>query len=153
MRMTTLVPLVYSPLPPEVYKAETVDYCEVRSILSLEQHAIPVWNLFWLSTPGIDKMPGAGPAWFRHHQPDPKAAGAIVTDVLKDEVLLRKLSMHPSRFYEWFEREDHSIFDTYYVLGEDRWVDTVLERTARSISRLAEDGTVREGNVIYHRFG
>lgn len=152
MRTTPLAPLVYSPLPAEMYKAPTVDYCEVRSILQIETHSAAVWNLFWLSTPSIDRMPGAGTTWFRHHQPDPKAAAAITADVLFDEPLLRKLCMHPSSFYEWFERQDHSIFDTYYVLGEG-WIDTVLTRAAQAISRIAADGSVREGNVIYHRFG
>jgi hypothetical protein len=110
--------------------------CEVGSIAKLKRHQA-VWNLFWLSVPKIDNVPGAGVQWVQVYRPIADAAAAITTDVLLDEVLYRKLMMHPTSFAAWFEREDHTIYDAYDVLGERAWVDTVLQRASLSAQRMA----------------
>lgn len=111
-----------------------------------------VFNLFWLSVPAIDVLPvyGKKKTWFRHYAPVDGAMRAIVADAMADEALARKLRMHPSRFIEFFEREDHSIHDCYEALGGERWVRTVLERAERARRRMSgvvlpELGEARSG--------
>lgn len=125
----------YSPHPMERYLLHGVKDDEVSAIMQLDR-SVAVWNLFWLSVPGLDNLPGSGRRWHKVYKPVENALATIVTDVLEDEVLYRKLMMHPEQFYDWFEREDHTIFDCHEVLGGDIWVETVLTRAQAAIDRL-----------------
>lgn len=112
---------------------------------------VVVWNLFWLSVPALDSLPifGKRPDWAKHYTPVEGALKAIVADAVDDdEVLRRKLQLHPQRFIEWFEREDHSIYDSYYALNGETWVSTVLARSKEAAARI--DAAVvasRKGNI------
>lgn len=143
----------YSPQPMSEYKLTGVPHDEV-SVIAKSEHPEAVWNLFWLSIPALDSVPGSGHDWWRGYTPTPGILGAILADVYQDEVLYRKLMMHPEMFIQWFEREDHSIFDSYNVLGGPTWVATVLKRAELAVNRLcAEDPPIRvEGNVIRVKF-
>jgi len=138
----------YSPLQIENYRLPGMKTCEVRSIEEMpEPDKAAVWNLFWLSIPDIDTVPGSGKRWFKTYTPVAGATGAIVRDVLagiradalEDPVMYYKVRLHPRRFIEWFEREDHTIYDSYYVLGGPKWVSTVLTRAERAKAHLLEE--------------
>lgn len=110
--------------------------CEVREIQKLER-SLATWNFFWLSVPDIDKVPDTGENWWRHYKPAGAAFGAIVVDVIEDEVLYRKLLMHPAKFLDWFSRErDHTVYDSYDTFGERSWVNTVITRAEQAAERL-----------------
>jgi hypothetical protein len=113
-----------------------------------------VWNLFWLSHPGIDTVPEAGNNWWKTYKPLVGSLSAVIADVVEDEVLYRKLMMHPYAFKAWFEHEDHSIYDCYDILGGPAWVLNVVQRAEAAGSRMTvEDPPVRvEGNVVHVRF-
>lgn len=141
----------YSPLPPEEYKLISLPRCEVGEIIKLGgKESTAVWNLFWLSMPSLDPLPvyGKTARWALHYAPTPGAVGAITADAIADEALFRKLLLHPTRFAQFFEREDHSIYDTYEVLG-DEWVETVLSRAAAAASRMAHEVPALARDNIY----
>lgn len=143
----------YSPRPILDYKLVGIPTDEISVILGGERREA-VWNLFWLSLPTLDNVPDAGHDWWRKHSPIVGALGSIIADVTEDEVLYRKLLMHPFTFCEWFEREDHTIYDTYVALDGDAWVTSVLKRAEASAARMTvEDPPVRiQGNVITVNF-
>jgi hypothetical protein len=127
----------YSPRPMADYRIHALSECEVSVIAKQPRSlATSFWNLFWLSTPSIDGIPGnSNGQWWKIHTPIAGALAAVVTDIRGDEVLHRKLLMHPSRFLEWFERDDHSIYECYHVLGSS-WPDTVIARGEEACLRL-----------------
>lgn len=143
----------YSPRPIIDYKLYGIKTDEVSVIMGGDRREA-VWNLFWLSLPTLDTVPGAGAEWWRKHSPIVGALSSIVSDVTEDEVLYRKLMMHPFTFAEWFEREDHTIYDTYVALGGSAWPTTVLKRAEDAAARMTlEDPPVRvQGNVITVNF-
>lgn len=147
-------PVVYSPRPAIDYCIPNLPVCEVCEVLKMEQ-APAIWNLFWMSTPSLDTLPDAGSNWWRGYQPQEGLLAAIVGDATEDEAMYRKLMARPSKFIEFWERQDHSIFDTYEILGP-AWVDTVLRRAyeadSRFIDPLERRVTGREGNVIAVQF-
>lgn len=148
-------PYVYSPLEPSEYRITNLDRCEVSEILAMEPSvALATWNLFWMSTPAVDALPQSGANWWRVYKPVDQALFTMATDVLEDEVLFRKLLMHPRAFTAWFEREDHSIYDTFDLLGR-AWADTVLMRANAAAMRMAIGETIRgrRQNVIKVSFG
>jgi hypothetical protein len=129
----------------------SVPVCEVSEILKLPE-APAVWNLFWLSLPSLDTLPDSGASWWRGYQPQEGLLAAITADALEDEALYRKLMARPSKFLEFWERQDHSIFDTCEILG-DGWVETVARRAreadARFFDPMERRGvTGRIGNVV-----
>lgn len=129
-------------------------HCEVGT-MSRMPRGQSIWNLFWLSLPTLDTLPGAGPRWVQGYRALPSVGASIVSDVTLDEVLYRKLLMHPTSFVAWFEREDHTIYDVYNLLGEQQWVETVLQRARESAKRMAMSVPIlrKEGNVTYAIFG
>lgn len=146
-----MAPFNYAPYPMDHYMlAGLQGECEVGAISKLDR-AQAVFNLFWLSVPNIDVLPGCGKGWSCHYRQIEHAASTIVLDVSADEVLYRKLLMHPTRFAHWFEREDrdHSIYDIYGILGEDAWSATVINRARLSAERMAAgiSALERTGNV------
>lgn len=148
-------PVIYSPRPAADYCIKTLPVCEVGEVLKLEQWPA-IWNLFWLSVPTLDTLPDAGNAWWRGYQPQEGLLAAIIADATEDEALYRKLMARPSKFIEFWERQDHGIFDTHEILG-DAWVETVTRRAheadARFFDPLERRGvTGRVGNVIAVQF-
>lgn len=123
----------YSPLPIDQYRVVSLPTCEV-AIVQGHPKRDAIWNLFWLSVPALDHLPGTGRDWWKHYKPVHGALSAVIRDVLDDEVLFRKLLLHPSRFIEWFERDDHSVYECYEVIGTP-WVDTVLVRAEEAATR------------------
>lgn len=126
--------------------------CEVRVIKQMDAASVAAWNLFWLSTPGIDNVPNSGRNWHKGYTPRPGVLSAIVSDVTFDPVLALKLCMHPSQFLEWFERTDLSDYTTYDVLDGDPWIATVVRRARMAEERMKHEVTqafspVRDGNV------
>lgn len=117
------------------------------------ERAPSVWNLFWLSSPAIDAVPGSGSQWHLAYRPVPDAAASITADVMLEDVLHSKLLLHPLRFAAWFSNEDHSIYDAYDILGEDRWVTTVLRRAEESARRMASEVPALAGGNVYSLIG
>jgi hypothetical protein len=128
----------YSPLPIPEYNLVGAPQNEINTIMGGDRREA-VWNLFWLSLPQLDTIPGSGNKWWERYQPTAGALRAVVMDVNQDEVLYRKLMLHPEAFLSWWEREDHSIFDAYDVLGGKRWAETVLRRAEETAQRFACD--------------
>lgn len=141
---------VYSPRPIEDYFLVGLSDSEAELISRLGPLSEAVWNLFWLSTPDIDLVPDAGKDWWRHYRPWRGGAAAVLADATEDEVMKRKVTMHPRHFAAWFEREDHSIYDAYDVYGGRDWVDTVLARAEAAGDRLTKLPSFiqAEGNVL-----
>ena len=141
---------VYSPRPIEDYFLLGLPDSEAELISKLTEAADAVWNLFWLTTPDIDLVPDAGKDWWRRYRPWRGGAAAVLADATQDEVMRRKLTMHPRHFVAWFEREDHSIYDCYDVYDGRQWVDTVLSRAEAAGDRLTRlPGFIKaEGNVL-----
>lgn len=126
----------------ESYRLVGVPNDEVHFIMTqvAKQYRDAVWNLLWLSVPDIDVLVGAGAEAPKLYVPHPSALAAVVSDVIEDEVLYRKVMMHPDAFLDWFEREsDYSIFDCYEPLGCTRWVETVTERADMAAKRITSE--------------
>lgn len=141
-------PVIYSPRPIGDYVISSVPVCEVREVLQIgPAERAAVWNLFWLSTPALDTLPGAGGTWWKGYTPQEGLLAAIIGDAIEDAALHHKLMARPSKFIEFWQRQDHSIFDTYEILG-DSWVQTVLERAQEAERRFVDPVTERRGNVI-----
>lgn len=143
----------YSPRPILDYRIPGLDQDEVTVMLGHERREA-LWNLFWMSHPGIDSVPEAGHNWWKGYKPVIGALSAIISDVTEDEVLYRKLMLHPFAFKQWFEREDHTIYDCYDVMNGVQWVSNVLARSELAGTRMTiEDPPVRiDGNVVHVKF-
>ena len=144
----------YSPHDIADYTITTIADCEVRSIMRKpERFRLPLWNLFWLSTPAVDLLleHGKSERWNRHYTFREKALPSLILEVETDPVLELKLGLHPARFLDWFRREDHDIYDSaYHELEGEVWVETVKRRAAEAATRLA--GTLppnMQGSNIY----
>lgn len=140
----------YSPLPLEDYHLTGV---EPDFVDGLQQHVdwLPMWNLFWLSNPTLDSIPGSGAAWWRTYRTITGGLQAVLDDVTEDRPLRDHLMLQPRAFAAWFRAEkDHSIFDAYYVFGGEDWVKNVLERADAAADRLNETGprVLVAGNVF-----
>lgn len=144
---------VYSPLPIDAYRLPGLDSDEV-TIIQKSDFKGSLWNLFWLSTPGIDTVPGAH-KWWDHYRPHRYALSAMIKDLHGDAALAEKLVAHPETFLAWFDRQDRSVYECYDELGGNTWVETVVSRAVIASSRHAVDtvATVEtSGNVIRVKF-
>jgi len=140
----------YSPLPREAYFTP-LEFDSIK-VLDHVERGEAVWNLRWLTYPGIDKLPGAGKDWYLYHLATPAMCGALVDDVNMYDTLYHKLSEHPAKFAAWFAKEDHRDWACYKEGGGDAWVATVLERANEASVRMSN--LVKfEGNVVSVRFG
>lgn len=127
-------PFRYSPLPITSYQPTDSALWGPQEIRESPQ-ASAIWNLFWLSCPEVDTLPGAGPLWPQHYLHRPDVLAAVIADVTLDEVLFRRVGSRPEKFAAWWCRQDYSVFDTYYYLGP-KWPVTVLERAHLAIARM-----------------
>lgn len=141
----------YAPHDIELYRLN-INFGPTDALSRME-HRVQVWNLFWLSLPDLDKLPGTTLPWMKVFQLPTGVFPAIVADVYEDDLLRAKLGLSPLAFALWFEREDASIYDTYALLGGASWVETVLRRAHEAHARIeSERGAVRhqtQGNVIH----
>lgn len=140
----------YSPLPITDYFVETRGKCSIEAVADLEE-SVAVWNLFWLSLPELDSIPGSGKGWYKGYTTNGTLQEALVTDVYEDSVLRCKLKMAPADFLSWWKREDHTIYDSYLIGGKD-WVETVTARAAEAAERLSLI-EYKQDNVIKVKFG
>lgn len=144
----------YSPAPIEDYVITSLPHCEARAISEQdEEHALPLWNLFWLSVPALDALltHGRKRDWNIYYSPVPNAMKHIVADVygdFGDEVLRRSLVMPPSRFLDWFISENHSMYETYTALGGPKWVRNVLDRAEQAAIRMAAEAKRHMAKVV-----
>lgn len=143
----------YAPLPINHYYIKALDECEVSTINSIEdpQGRLAAWNLFWLSVLSIDVLPKFGKRrdWFKHYTPREGALGAVIADALQDDEMREMVQRHPSEFLAWFEREDHSIYDSYYALHSEVWVQTVLYRAKLAWNRIESEARSAPGRNAY----
>lgn len=126
----------YSPLPIDAYVIPSFASSEAGFIrgLGAEPEAKAIWNLFWLSNPTIDTLPGAKEPW-RNHTPTPGSLSAVVLDVRQREDLEQFLLAHPVCFINWFDRQGYKAYDNYRRFGYD-WVETVILRAEDAALRL-----------------
>lgn len=139
---------VYSPLPADAYLLQGTS-CDVGELLK-HPAATALWNFYWLSAPDIDVVPSLGERWSRGYMPQLGRARAVMIDVLDDEVLYRKVTMHPDAFIDFFEHDDVSIYECYEKLGGEHWVETVLRRADEaSLREVAKHPLVTvQGNLL-----
>jgi hypothetical protein len=83
---------------------------DVVSWIAREPLAAAIWNLYWLSEPQLDALPGAGMRWINRFRPQAGGLAAVIRDVNQDPLLARKLQEPPGQFLSWFETEDATIF-------------------------------------------
>lgn len=138
----------YSNFPMEAYKLP-IQRDEVDVIGMFEEaQRLPIWNLFWLSNPTIDAVPGSGSRWHRHYAPLPGLLVSVFQDVLDRSDLMGAVTSHPSQFMVWFCGQNAAEFRTYDIAGRVKWMDNVLER-----SQKAADGLLKVAPVKYDRDG
>jgi hypothetical protein len=145
----------YSPLPRSMYELQGAEDCDVRAIGRLER-AQATWNLYWLSAPALDLIPGSGEDWWKVYTPSADVAASLALDVAEDEVLYRKLMMHPQAFGAWFEREDLTQFSSYALMGCEQWRTIAMARACEAMERMRLGGASvlgRTRNVVYANFG
>ena len=104
----------YSPHPIESYFIQGLEgRCEAGVISKLPKPEA-VWNLFWLSTPLIDNLPGAGSNWLNVYKPTTSGLAAIVSDIIFDKCLREQLLMHPTKFAAWISSLRFEIFIKFH---------------------------------------
>ncbi len=119
--------MIYSPFSQDRYRIKTIEKCEF-AVFAEQAFGNAIWNLYWMSNPTVDSLVEFDPAsWFLHYDIVPDLGQAIQADVQGDVVLLRHLHLSPLKFLTWWNRQDHSIYDTYDVIGET-WPATVQRR-------------------------
>ena len=118
--------------------------------MGFESVTIPAWNLFWLSNPQLDKVPGSGNRWYQHYRPVAGMLTAVYRDITSDSTLRGKLSQHPLLFLEWYERQTHKTMDLYRSLAGPNWVQTVTARAQEASDRMITQAppVIITGNVI-----
>lgn len=129
------MPFVYSPRPIGDYHLIGLETDEVN-VISQTGIPGPLWNLFWLSNPGLDKIPEAGARWWRVYRPDATLLSTLIRDVYNDAALTSQVVEHPFVFLNWFEAQEHRDYLTYEAHGGRRWVDTVLQRSDEAATRI-----------------
>jgi hypothetical protein len=135
----------YSPKPIDAYILGRAKYCTARAVMNIESALgrAATWNLIWLSYPSFDALPEHGMServfdHFKMDVTDLTIIGTLTEDARQHEIMCRKLVLHPSRFADWFRREDHSAYQSYEELGDD-WVTNVMTRAALAASRMANE--------------
>jgi hypothetical protein len=123
---------------------------DVVSWIAREPLAAAIWNLYWLSEPQLDALPGAGMRWINRFRPQAGGLAAVIRDVNQDPLLARKLREPPGQFLSWFETEDATIFDSHVAFGDD-WPATVVKRAHLAILNT-EGRKVVSGNVVQVNF-
>lgn len=133
--------MIYSPYSQDRCRIRSIEKCEF-AIYAEHPFGKAIWNMFWLSNPSVDTLVEFDhETWFLNYDVIDGLGQAITGDVLGDVVLLRHLHLPPLQFLSWWNKQDHSIYDTFDVVGET-WPSTVQARAFDSakvqhVSRLA----------------
>lgn len=119
----------YSPHPLTSYHIPGVDKCEFRAMGTIPE-SDAVWNLYWLSNPAVDTLPGSTPqGWWHRYRSWAELFGATLRDAMHDERMNYMLKQTPATFHAWFCKErDYTIYDCFDVMGA-RWVENVVTRS------------------------
>lgn len=109
-----------------------------------------IHNFMWLAVPEMDAMNKAED-WVSAVNGMTREVADFVSDVVEDEVLFRKLLMHPKDFHTWWQDEDHSVYDFYDQHGMDV-VNTISRRALEAAERIGGYVVDRTDNVIKVNF-
>ena len=90
----------YSPKPIEEYFIPGVSFCGIRRIGTNEACSDEIWNLYWLSEPLTDVLPGFSGPLTDLLRIGRDNVTAVIQDVLEDYHLAQALSWSPSRFLD-----------------------------------------------------
>lgn len=144
----------YSPKPIEDYIEVSEHLGSIRGIAEQGMCSCEMWNLYWLSEPQLDGLLDKEKPWWESYQVNEALLVAVTRDVLEDYHLAQALSWSPSRFLDWFCREDPTIYDCYEVFGPG-WVETVKRRAMEAAERLGEREAYvpLPSNVVQVNFG
>ena len=144
----------YSPRPIEDYIEVSEHLGSIRGIAEQDMCSCEMWNLYWLSEPQLDGLLDKEKPWWESYQVNEALLVAVTQDVLEDYQLAQALSWSPSRFLDWFCREDPTIYDCYDVFGPG-WVETVKRRAIEAAERLGEREAYvpLPSNVVQGNFG
>lgn len=143
----------YSPRPIESYFREThTDGCPIRGIAGQECCSDEMWNLYWLSVPELEGTNYTKDGWITVGLKYKEPYVSVSRDVLEDYHLAQALSWSPSRFLDWFCREDPTIYDCYEAFGSG-WVETVKRRAMEAAERLEQVRPEPKSNVVRVNFG
>lgn len=133
-----VVQYCYSPLPISHYHLEGVARDEFRVIREC-RNWMQVWNLFWLSEPRLDKLPGSGARWYKVYTPSPGLLTQVVLDVNHTDDLLQALTGHPVGFLDYWSTVNARIFRAYFNQGGESWWNTVKTRAQEAEKRLLSE--------------
>lgn len=119
--------MIYSPHSQDSYRIRSIERCEF-CVFTDHPYSKAVWNMVWLSNPTVDSLVEFDPlTWFLHYEFIDGLGQSVIADVTGDVVLLRHLHLPPLQFLSWWNKQDHTIYDTYDVVGPD-WPATVKAR-------------------------
>ena len=139
----------YAPHPLEAYFLAGVPKCPFRTMHDTGN--IAAWNLYWMSDPQVDMLPGMTD-WYGRFEVNTVLIRALVAGAGNDAVLQGHLLESPFNFHRWF-KTSHRACSLFRELGRG-WAETVLIRSKEAAERTTDAGVVsREGNIIGVRFG
>jgi hypothetical protein len=119
--------MIYSPQDQSKYRLRAINPCEF-SVIAESPFATATWNLYWMTNPTVDVLPsytGKGlPPGFKVVA---DLTPTLMSDVISDTTLQRRLHLAPLQFLSWWNKVDHSVFDTYDLIGPS-WPETVRQR-------------------------
>jgi len=124
-------PFTYSPRPAEDYIIKSQPICEARVAIR-SPFPVPIWNLFWLSVPALDKLPGSGLNWWVSYDIVPGGLTAAIRDVVNFPLLRLMLMKSPLDFGAWWKSSTVTHLNGYPVFG-DTWKKTVADRARSAI--------------------
>ena len=135
----------YSPLPIQSYFLQGADHCVMRVIERQSMFSEATWNLYYLSMPSLDLVPGAGKNWYKVYKTDGLLVNNLLSYISLDANLHDHLLQHPAKFVAWFKR-------SRYIDLDPKWAEVVIARAEEVALRLSR--VVRQnGNLIEVRFG
>ena len=141
----------YPPLPIEGYfHIETVRKISQKTAL------LPMWNLFWLSTSGLDESVSNPAAWHTSVQVPKGLIDTLLLDMeepLSPQITLGEaLKMHPRRFLHFFAAADLSKLDVFKRSG-DEWRAVVVAQAEEASNRIGASTSNRPAVILRPAFG
>lgn len=141
----------YPPLPIEGYfHIETVRKISQKTAL------LPMWNLFWLSTSGLDESVSNPTAWHTSVQVPKGLIDTLLFDMeepLSPQITLGDaLKMHPRRFLHFFATADLSKLDVFKRNG-DEWRAVVVVQAEEAANRIGASTSNRPAVILRPAFG
>lgn len=126
----------YAPLPMASYRIPGARNDEIAVIQGMND-PIPVWNLFWLSHPGLDSIPVSGEDWWRYYVPSPPLLRSVILDTNDNDELNYKLVSHPYDFAEWLRSQNPVTWRTFLACGKNHWYEGVIRRADEAGDRMS----------------